>query len=197
MGIFGEWLPGAAYAPNFAPNLKYETAPFPAVDPGVVRRRASSTATRSSSPRARRTRPPRRSSGMYLMTDDPSRAMAIQNASVPQLKSLITDPTLTAVPHFSTFLKIAGHAKTWTNPMISVWAELHDGMDTALDPVLDGRGRPEEGPRRRRHQGPGGPRQERPVAAGYRFVGGPGRRPGPLAVIVGGFSAPRAARARR
>ncbi len=39
MGIFGEWLPGAAYAPNFAPNLKYETAPFPAIDPAVVRGR--------------------------------------------------------------------------------------------------------------------------------------------------------------
>ena len=33
MGLFGEWVPGAAYAPNFAPNLNYETAPFPALSP--------------------------------------------------------------------------------------------------------------------------------------------------------------------
>jgi maltose-binding protein MalE len=64
--------------------------------------------------------------------------MAIQNASVPQLKSLITDAQLTAVPHFKTFLDIANHPKTWTNPMISQWSELHDGMDTALDAVLTG-----------------------------------------------------------
>ncbi len=137
MGMFGEWLPGAAYAPNFAPNLKYETAPFPAVDPasygsGFVNGNAFFIPKGSDDPAAAT------KFGLYLMTDDPSRAMAIQNASVPQLKSLITDPTLTAVPHFSTFLDIAGNAKTWTNPMISVWAELHDNMDTALDSVLTG-----------------------------------------------------------
>jgi multiple sugar transport system substrate-binding protein len=137
MGMFGEWLPGAAYAPNFAPTLKYETAPFPAVDPasygsGFVNGNAFFIPKGSKEPLAAT------KFGLYLMTDDPSRAMAIQNASVPQLTSLIADPTLTAVPHFSTFLKIAGHPKTWTNPMISVWAELHDGMDGALDSVLTG-----------------------------------------------------------
>jgi multiple sugar transport system substrate-binding protein len=135
--MFGEWLPGAAYAPHFAPNLKYETAPFPAVDPasygaGFVNGNAFFIPKGSKDPLAAT------KFGLYLMTADPSRAMAIQNASVPQLKSLIADPTLTAVPHFATFLNIAGNAKTWTNPMISVWAELHDGMDTALDSVLTG-----------------------------------------------------------
>ena len=76
--------------------------------------------------------------GMYLMTDDPSRAMAIQNASVPQLRSLVTDPQLTSVPHFATFLSIANHPRTWTNPMISQWNELKDAMDTALESVLTG-----------------------------------------------------------
>jgi maltose-binding protein MalE len=75
---------------------------------------------------------------MYLMTADPSRKMAIQNASVPQLKSLTTDPALTGVPHFKTFLDIANFPKTWTNPMISQWSELHDGLDSALDSVLTG-----------------------------------------------------------
>ncbi|MGH2465797.1 MAG: hypothetical protein ACRDGI_10085, partial [Candidatus Limnocylindrales bacterium] len=76
--------------------------------------------------------------GMYLMTDDPSRTMAIENASVPQLKSLVTDPTLTAIPHFATFLKIASNANTWTNPMISQWSQLSDGLASALDSVLTG-----------------------------------------------------------
>ncbi len=137
MGLFGEWVPGAAYAPNFAPNLKYETAPFPAASPdlygaGFVNGNAFFIPKGSKDPAAAA------KFGMYLMTDDPSRAMAIQNASVPQLKSLITDPQMTAVPHFKTFLDIANHAKTWTNPMISQWSELHDGMDTALDGVLTG-----------------------------------------------------------
>ena len=137
MGLFGEWVPGAAYAPNFAPNLKYETAPFPATSPdlygaGFVNGNAFFIPKGSKDPAAAA------KFGMYLMTDDPSRAMAIQNASVPQLKSLVADPQLTAVPHFKTFLDIANHPKTWTNPMISQWSELHDGMDTALDSVLTG-----------------------------------------------------------
>ena len=137
MGIFGEWLPGAAYAPNFAPDLKYETAPIPAIDPasygaGFVNGNAFFIPKGSTNPVAAT------KFGMYLMTADPSRAMAIQNASVPQLKSLITDPTLTGVAHFGTFLAIANHPKTWTNPMISQWAQLKDGMDTALDSVLTG-----------------------------------------------------------
>jgi multiple sugar transport system substrate-binding protein len=137
MGLFGEWVPGAAYAPNFAPNLKYESAPFPAADPsvfgaGFVNGNAFFIPKGTKDPAAAA------KFGMYLMTDDPSRTMAIQNASVPQLKSLVTDPQLTGVPHFGTFLDIANNANTWTNPMISQWTELHDGMDTALDSVLTG-----------------------------------------------------------
>jgi len=135
MGLFGEWVPGAAYAPNFAPTLKYETAPFPAIDPslygaGFVNGNAFFI------PKGSKDAAAATKFGMYLMTDDPSRTMAIQNASVPELKSLVTDPTLTGVPHFGTFLQIANHAKTWVNPMISQWAEFHDAMDTALDSVL-------------------------------------------------------------
>ena len=137
MGLFGEWLPGSAYAPNFAPTLKYETAPFPSdvageYGAGFVNGNAFFIPKGSKDPAAAA------AFGMYLMTDAPSRKMAIQNASVPQLKSLTTDPTLTAVPHFATFLDIANFPKTWTNPMISQWSEFHDGMDTALDSVLTG-----------------------------------------------------------
>jgi multiple sugar transport system substrate-binding protein len=135
MGLFGEWVPGAAYAPNFAPNLHYETAPFPAIDPatygaGFVNGNAFfiPTGSKDAADAAK--------FGMYLMTDDPSRIMAVQNASVPELKSLVSDPQLTSVPHFGTFLQIANHAKTWVNPMISQWAEFHDAMDSALDSVL-------------------------------------------------------------
>lgn len=137
MGLFGEWVPGAAYAPNFAPDLKYETAPFPTDIPdmygaGFVNGNAFFIPKGSKDPEAAAR------FGMYLMTADPSRKMAIQNASVPQLKSLTTDPTLTAVPHFKTFLDIANFPKTWSNPMISQWSELHDGLDSALDSVLTG-----------------------------------------------------------
>lgn len=137
MGLFGEWLPGEAYAPNFAPNLKYETAPFPSDIPGeygagFVNGNAFFIPKGSKDPVAAA------KFGMFLMTDDPSRKMALQNASVPQLKSLTTDPALTSVPHFGVFLEIANHPKTWTNPMISQWAELHDGLDSALDSVITG-----------------------------------------------------------
>jgi len=139
MGLFGEWVPGAAYAPTFAPNLKYETAPFPTdiageYGAGFVNGNAFFIPKGSKDPEAAAR------FGMYLMTDDPSRKMAIQNASVPQLKSLTADPALTGVPHFATFLQIANFDKTWTNPMISQWAELHDGLDSALDTVLTGGG---------------------------------------------------------
>ena len=33
----------------------------------------------------------------------------LQNSSVPQLKSLLTDPDLTGIPHFQAFLDIAAH----------------------------------------------------------------------------------------
>jgi multiple sugar transport system substrate-binding protein len=137
MGLFGEWVPGAAYAPNFAPNLKYETAPFPTdiadmYGAGFVNGNAFFIPKGAKDPESAAR------FGMYLMTDAPSRKMAIQNASVPQLKSLTSDPTLTAVPHFKTFLDIANFPKTWTNPMISQWSELHDGLDSALDSVLTG-----------------------------------------------------------
>ena len=137
MGLFGEWVPGSAYAPNFAPNLHYETAPFPAVrsdmyGAGFVNGNAFFIPKGSKDPAAATT------FGIYLMTADPSRTMAIQNASVPQLKSLVADPKLTGVPHFGTFLKIANSPNTWTNPMISQWSQLKDGLSSALDSVLTG-----------------------------------------------------------
>ena len=137
MGLFGEWVPGSAYAPHFAPNLHYETAPFPAAIPdrygaGFVNGNAFFVPKGSKDPAAAT------KFGMYLMTADPSRAMAIQNASVPQLKSLVSDPQLTGVPHFGTFLKIANSPNAWTNPMISQWSQLKDGLASALDSVLTG-----------------------------------------------------------
>jgi multiple sugar transport system substrate-binding protein len=137
MGVFGEWVPGSAYAPNFAPNLHYETAPIPASSPdlygaGFVNGNAFFIPKGSKDPAAAT------KFGMYLMTADPSRAMAIQNASVPELKSLVSDPALTGVPHFGTFLSIANNPNTWTNPMISQWSQLKDGLASALDSVLTG-----------------------------------------------------------
>jgi multiple sugar transport system substrate-binding protein len=136
MGIFGEWITGKAYAQKLAPNLNYGTAPIPAISSdlygaGFVNGNAFFIPKGSRDPVAAA------KFGMYLMTDDPSRAMAVQNASVPQLKSLLTDPAL-ATPHFQTFLNIANHPKTWTTPMISQWGEYSDGLSSALDSVLTG-----------------------------------------------------------
>ena len=137
MYLGGEWVPGAAYAPNFAPDLKYDSAAFPASDPsvtgaGFINGNAFFIPKGSKDPEAAT------KFGMYLMTPDPSRKMAIQNASVPQLKSLTTDPQLTAVPHFQSFLEIANHPKTWTNPMIAQWGLLKDGLSEAWDSVMTG-----------------------------------------------------------
>lgn len=136
MGIFGEWLTGKAYIQKLAPNLNYGTAPIPAISPdlygaGFINGNAFFIPKGSRDPVAAA------KFGMYLMTDDPSRTMAVQNASVPQLKSLLNDPTL-ATPQFKTFLNIADHPKTWTTPMISEWGEYQDGLSTALDNVLTG-----------------------------------------------------------
>ena len=82
--------------------------------------------------------------GMYLMTDDASKVMILQNSSVPQLKSLLTDKDLTSIPHFQAFLDIAAHPKSWTTPMISTYSELIDGLNNALDAVLTGGADPKQ-----------------------------------------------------
>ena len=137
MGIFGEWVPGAAYAPTFAPDLKYDSAPIPAkvteyFGAGYINGNAFFIPKGSKDPAAAA------KFGMFLMTAPPSKKMALQNASVPQLVSLTTDPDLTAIPHFKAFLDIANNKNTWSNPMISVWAELSDSLDAALDQVING-----------------------------------------------------------
>ncbi len=137
MGIFGEWVPGAAYAPTFAPDLKYDSAPIPSkiadfYGGGFINGNAFFIPKGSTNPAAAA------KFGMYLMTDPPSKKMALQNASVPQLVSLTSDPELTAIPHFKAFLDIANNKNTWSNPMISVWAELSDSLDAALDQVING-----------------------------------------------------------
>ena len=81
---------------------------------------------------------------MYLMTDDPSRTMDIQNASVPQLTSLLTDPTLLAIPHEKTFLGLVNHKDAWTTPMISVYGQLKDGLGSALSAVTTGNADPKK-----------------------------------------------------
>jgi multiple sugar transport system substrate-binding protein len=137
MGIFGDWNAGKAYIPVVAPDLHYSTAPIPALDAanygaGFMNGNAfmimSGTKDAAASAKF----------GMYLMTDDPSRTMALQNSSVPQLKSLLTDPALTSIDHFGAFLDIAAHPKSWTTPMIAVYPELRDGLTNALDAVLTG-----------------------------------------------------------
>ena len=137
MGIYGEWNAGGAYLPVVAPNLHYDSAPIPAIDPanyGAGFMNGNAFMVMASTQNAEAAV----KFGMYLMTDDASKVMILQNSSVPQLKSLLVDPQLTSIPHFQAFLDIAAHPKSWTTPMISVYAELRDGLTNALDAVLTG-----------------------------------------------------------
>ena len=135
MGIYGEWNTGKAYIPTNGPDLKYDTAPIPSLNPdtygaGFINGNAFLVTAGAKDPAAAA------KFGMYLMTDAPSKTMALQNASVPQLKSLLTDAALTSIPHFQAFLNIANHPKAWTTPMISAYGEMRDGLASALDGVL-------------------------------------------------------------
>ena len=137
MGIYGEWENGASYIPSVAPDLHYDTAPIPAISPdkygaAFINGNAWFIPTGSTNPKAAA------KFGMYLMTDEPSRTMSIQNASVPQLTSLLTDPTLTAIPHQKTFLSLVNHKDAWVTPMISVYGQLKDGLASALSAVTTG-----------------------------------------------------------
>ena len=134
MAIYGEWENGAAYLAQNAPTLKYDTAPIPAITPdkygaAFINGNAWFIPTGSTNPEAAA------KFGMYLMTDEPSKTMSIQNASVPQLTSLLTDPTLTAIPHQKTFLSLVNHKDAWVTPMISVYGQLKDGLGSALSEV--------------------------------------------------------------
>jgi multiple sugar transport system substrate-binding protein len=135
IGIYGEWNVGKAYIPTLAPDLHYATAPVPSLDPdnygaGFLNGNAFMIMNGGKDPAAAA------KFGMYLMTDAPSKTMALQNASVPQLKSLLVDPEMTSIPHFQAFLDIANHPKAWTTPMISAYPELRDGLTSALDAVV-------------------------------------------------------------
>jgi multiple sugar transport system substrate-binding protein len=137
MVIMGEWENGAAYIPTVAPSLHYDTAPIPAINAdkygaAFINGNAWFIPTGSHDPAAAA------KFGMYLMTDDPSRTMDIQNASVPQLTSLLTDPVLTAIPHQKTFLDLVNHKDAWVTPMISVYGQIKDGLATALSAVITG-----------------------------------------------------------
>jgi multiple sugar transport system substrate-binding protein len=137
MGIYGEWENGASYIPKDAPNLHYETAPIPAINPdkygaAFINGNAFMIPTGSTNPEAAA------KFGMYLMTDEPTKTMAIQNASVPQLTSLLTDPEMTAIPHQQTFLDLVNHKDAWVTPMISVYPQIKDGLASALSAVTTG-----------------------------------------------------------
>jgi multiple sugar transport system substrate-binding protein len=137
MGIYGEWENGASYIPQAAPNLHYATAPIPAVSPdkyggAFINGNAFMIPTGSANPEDAA------KFGMYLMTDEPSITMDIQNASVPQLTSLLTNPTLTAIPNQQTFLNLVSNKNAWVTPMISVYSELKDSMGSALSSVTTG-----------------------------------------------------------
>src|SRR4029079_18497637 len=143
MAIYGEWENGAAYLATNAPTLKYDTAPIPAINPdkygaAFINGNAWFIPTGSTNPEAAA------KFGMYLMTDDPSRTMDIQNASVPQLTSLLTDPVLTAIPHEKTFLDLVNHKDAWVTPMISVYPQIHDGLASALSAVTTGGAAPQQ-----------------------------------------------------
>ncbi|HEX7473853.1 MAG TPA: extracellular solute-binding protein [Candidatus Limnocylindrales bacterium] len=143
MVIMGEWENGAAYIPSAAPTLHYDTAPIPAISPdkygaAFINGNAWFIPTGSTNPEAAA------KFGMYLMTDDPSRTMDIQNASVPQLTSLLTDPVLTAIPHQKTFLNLVNHKDAWVTPMISVYGQIKDGLGSALSAVTTGGADPQK-----------------------------------------------------
>jgi len=143
MGIYGEWENGASYIPQAAPNLHYATAPIPAVSPdkyggAFINGNAFMIPTGSTNPEAAA------KFGMYLMTDEPSITMDIQNASVPQLKSLLTNPTLTAIPNQKTFLDLVNNKSAWVTPMISEYSELKDAMASALSAVTTGGADPQQ-----------------------------------------------------
>ena len=143
MGIFGEWNTGGAYLPVVAPNLHYATAPIPSMNPdmyGAAFMNGNAFMIMQGSQHQEESM----KFGMYLMTDDASKVMILQNSSVPQLKSLLVDPQLTSIPHFQAFLDIAAHPKSWTTPMISAYAELIDGLNNALDAVLAGGADPKQ-----------------------------------------------------
>jgi len=143
MGIFGEWNTGGAYLPVVAPNLHYDTAPIPSQDPamyGAAFMNGNAFMIMAGSKHQQESM----KFGMYLMTDEASKVMILQNSSVPQLKSLLTDKDLTSIPHFQAFLDIAAHPKSWTTPMISAYAELIDGLNNALDAVLTGGADPKQ-----------------------------------------------------
>lgn len=143
MAIYGEWENGAAYLSANAPTLHYETAPIPAISPdkygaAFINGNAWFIPTGSSNPEAAA------KFGMYLMTDEPSKTMDIQNASVPQLKSLLTDATLTAIPHQTTIMNLVNHKDAWVTPMISVYGKLKDGLGSALSAVTTGGADPQK-----------------------------------------------------
>ncbi len=143
MGIYGEWNTGGAYLPVVAPNLHYATAPIPSLDPayyGAGFMNGNAFLIMSGSKHKEESA----KFGMYLMTDDASKVMILQNSSVPQLKSLLVDPELTSIPHFTAFLQIAAHEKSWTTPMFSAYSELIDGLNNALDAVLTGGADPKQ-----------------------------------------------------
>lgn len=143
MGIYGEWENGAAYIAKNAPQLHYETAPIPALNPdkygaAFINGNAFLIPSGSSNPEAAA------KFGMYLMTDEPSLTMAVQNASVPQLQSLLANPTLTGLPHEQTFLDLVNHKDSWVTPMISVYGEFKDGLVSALSAVTTGGADPQK-----------------------------------------------------
>jgi multiple sugar transport system substrate-binding protein len=143
MAIYGEWENGAAYLPQTAPNLHYATAPIPSVSPdkygaAFINGNAFMIPTGSTNPEAAA------KFGMYLMTDQPTKTMAMQNASVPQLTSLLTDPDMLAIPNQKTFLDLVNHKDAWVTPMISVYPQIKDGLASALSAVTTGSADPQK-----------------------------------------------------
>ena len=68
----------------------------------------------------------------------------MQNASVPQLTSLLTDPDMLAIPNQKTFLDLVNHKDAWVTPMISVYPQIKDGLASALSAVTTGGADPQK-----------------------------------------------------
>ncbi len=143
MMVSGSWLPGAAYAPNFAPALDYGVAPLPAQDPtkypgGYVNGNGFAV------PKGGKCVDCAITFWSFLESQAPIVKITLQNANIPTPIALQNDPTLNAVPHFGAFIKIANDPSSWSDPTIRDWAGIADGLDLAWDTIKSGAQTPQK-----------------------------------------------------
>lgn len=143
MMVSGSWLPGAAYAPNFAPKLNYGVAPLPALDPaqypgGYVNGNGFAV------PKGSKCLDCAITFWSFLVSQAPIVKIAVENANIPTPVALQNDPTLNAIPHFGSFIQIANNPASWSDPTIRDWAGIADGLDLAWDQIKSGAQTPQQ-----------------------------------------------------